>query len=115
MSIKKTIEALTKALLKGGKMDQALFESELAIYIEDWYESLQADQDEFVFAILEDCGQVAMTMIMKDKTIYANEDARQKLSDLWPETYAKNMQQMIPMMAEILADDVIFFTGINVV
>ncbi len=94
-------------------MNHMLYESEIEIHIEDWYKSIKADQDEFAFAILEDGDQIAMVIIMRDKTVYVNEAARQKLKELWPTTYNKNLHQMIPMMADILADGVIFFTGVK--
>ena len=68
MSKRSTIKTLAKALLHGGKMDCSLYESEMEMYIEDWHESLKADQDEIAFAILEDGGRVAMILILKEKT-----------------------------------------------
>ncbi len=96
-------------------MNHMLYEAEVEMYIEDWYQSLFADHDEFAFAILEESDQIAMAIIMRDKTVYVNEAARQKLTELWPTTYNNKLQQMIPMMADILADGVIFFTGVKTV
>ncbi len=115
MSKRKIVNTLTKALLHGGEMNHMLYESEVEMHIEDWYESIKEDQDEFAFAILEDGDQIAMVIIMRDKTVYVNEAARQKLTELWPTTYNNNLQQMIPMIADILADGVIFFTGVKTV
>ena len=115
MSKQGVIENLTKALLRGDGMDHSLYESELELYVEDWYESLEADQDEFGFAILEDSGRVAMVLVMRDETVYINEEAREKLEGIWPLVYEKNMKIMIPMMADVLAEGVIFFTGIKTI
>jgi len=112
---RKIVNTLTNALLHEGEMNHVLYESEAEMHIEDWYKSLKADQDEFAFAILEDGDQIAMVIIMRDKTVYVNEAARQKLAELWPTTYNNNLQQMIPMMADILANGVIFFTGVKTV
>lgn len=112
---RKIVNTLTKALLQEGEMNHMLYEAEVEMYIEDWYQSLFADHDEFAFAILEESDQIAMAIIMRDKTVYVNEAARQKLTELWPTTYNNKLQQMIPMMADILADGVIFFTGVKTV
>jgi len=46
---KRRIERLLReALLRGGKMELALYEYELEEHIEYWYEGLKADRDEFV-------------------------------------------------------------------
>jgi hypothetical protein len=106
---------LHTALLHDGKMEHALYEYELEEHIECWYEGLKADRDEFVFAVTENSGDVAMVLITKEKMVYTNEDAREKLSEFWPETYNANMKHLIPMMAEELAKGIICVNGVKVV
>ena len=106
---------LHKALLDDGKMEHVLYEYELEEHIECWYEGLKADCNEFVFAVTENSGDVAMVLITKEKTVYTNEDAREKLFEFWPETYDANMKHLIPMMAEDLANDIICVNGVKVV
>jgi hypothetical protein len=105
---------LHEALLQNGKMEHALYEFELEEHIEYWYEGLKADDNEFVFAVTENSGDVAMVLITQDKTIYINEDAREKLLALWPQAYKGNMKRLIPMMAEELANDILSVTGVTI-
>ena len=111
----KKIEALLKkALVKNGKMAQALYDYELAKHIDYWYDGLQRDHEKFVFAITENSGEVAMVLITQDKTIYVNEEARAKLMAEWPKTYATNIKLLIPSMARELANDILSVTGVKV-
>lgn len=115
MKSKQIAALLQKALIEGGKMEQSLYEYELEEHIDYWYDGLKADRDDFVFAVTENSGHVAMVMIMPDKTVFVNEVARAKLSEFWRSNYAVNMKQLIPMMAEELADDIIFVNGVKTV
>ena len=113
---KKQIEKhLRKALLQEGQMEQALYEFELEEHLDYWYEGLKADRDEFVFAVTEHSGDVAMVLITKEKTIYVNEEARAKLSQLWSKAYRGNITHLIPMMAEGLAQEIISVNGVKTV
>ena len=113
---KRKIEKLLReALLRGGKMELALYEYELEEHIEYWYEGLKADRDEFVFAVTENSGDVAMVLITREKTVFINEDARKKLLEFWPRTYNANMKKLIPMMARDLANDIISVNGVKTV
>ena len=109
---KKRIETLLRqALLQGGEMAHGLYEYELEEHIDYWYKGLKADRDEFVFVVTENSGDVAMLLIMADKTVYINEKAREKLSALWPGRYNINMARLIPMMAEQLANGILSVNG----
>jgi hypothetical protein len=110
---KEIANLLHDALLQGGKMEYALYEFELEENVEYWYEGLKTDRDEFVFAVTENSGDVAMVLIMEDKTIYINEDAREKLVELWPQAYTTNMELLIPVMAEELANDILAVSGVK--
>ena len=112
---KRIEEELRKALIQNGAMTKALFEYELAEYVDYWYEGLKADRNEFVFAVTENSGQTAMVLITKEKTVYINEIARDKLSKLWGNAYKSNMRRLIPVMAEELANDIIAVNGVYVV
>ena len=59
---KKIANLLRKALLQDGKMERSLYEYELKEHIDYWYEGLKADRDEFVFAVTENSGDVAMVL-----------------------------------------------------
>ena len=96
-------------------MEQALYEFELEEHLDYWYQGLLDDHNAFVFAVTAHSGDVAMVLIMPEKTIYVNEAAREKLAELWPETYRTNMKRLIPLMAEELAADIIAVNGVKVV
>ena len=112
---KRIEKLLRKALMQNGEMAEALYDYELAEHIDYWYEGLQADQNEFVFAVTENSGDTAMVLITKEKTVYINEIARDKLSKLWGNAYKSNMRRLIPVMAEELANDIIAVNGVYVV
>ena len=113
MRKKKSANLLRKALLQGGKMEHALYEHELEEHLDYWYEGLKTDRDEFVFAVTENSGDVAMVLITADKTVYLNEDAREQLLKEWPMAYKTNIKRLIPMMAEELANDIISVNGVK--
>ena len=115
MKKRKIANTLRKALLEDGKMERALYEYELEEHIDYWYEGLKSDRDQFVFAVTENSGDVAMVLITPDKTIYVNEEAREKLAKFWIKAYENNINQLIPMMAENLANDIISVTGVKMV
>lgn len=106
---------LRKALLENGEMHHALYEYELEEHIDYWYAGLKADKDEFVFVVTENTGHVAMALIMPDKTLYINEEARAKLNQFWPKTYHTNLTRLIPKMAADLAGGDIAVNGVKTV
>jgi hypothetical protein len=75
---KKIESLLRKALLEEGKMEYSLYEYELEEHVDYWYDGLKADRDDFVFAVTENSGHVAMVLILPDKTVLVNEAARTK-------------------------------------
>jgi hypothetical protein len=113
--MKKKIEILLRqALINNGKMEYALFEHELKENIDYWYKGLKRDKEELVFAITENRGHVAMVLITKNKDIYVNEDARALLAQQWEGgVYKKNMEILIPMMADDLANDILAVNGVK--
>lgn len=113
---KKRIEnLLRKALLQNGKMEYGLYEYELEEHIDYWYKGLQADRDEFVFVVTENRGHVAMLLITDKKNIYINEAARERLAEFWHKSYNINLERLIPMMAEELANDILSVNGVKTV
>ncbi len=110
---RKIAHLLNKALLQDGKMERALYDYELVEHIDYWYEGLKSDRDEFVFAVTENSGSVAMILITADKTVYINEEAREQLYKFWPNVYEQNLKRLIPMMAEELANDIISVNGVK--
>jgi len=66
---KVTATLLRKALLQDGKMAYSLYEYKLEEHIDYWYDGLKADQDDFVFAVTENSGYMAMVLIMPGAAI----------------------------------------------
>jgi hypothetical protein len=112
---KKIESLLRKALLEEGKMEYSLYEYELEEHVDYWYDGLKADRDDFVFAVTENSGHVAMVLILPDKTVLVNEAARTKLSEFWQNNYSTNLKRLIPMMAKELANDSLFVNGVKTV
>ena len=83
-SNKKRIKSnLENALIHDGKMVLRLYEHELKELISELKDSLNKDNDEYLFAVTENNNDVAMILIDKQEKIYINEDARNKLKTLW--------------------------------
>jgi hypothetical protein len=112
---KQIAHLLRLALVEGGQLHRSLYEYELEEHIDYWYAGLKADKDEFVFVVTENTGHVAMALIMPDKTLYINEEARAKLMEFWPQTYRTNLIRLIPKMAADLASGHIAVNGVKTV
>ena len=102
MTAKDIEKILQQTLLHDTAMQYGLYEYELEELLDELKLSLAADQDDYIFAVTENSGQVAMVLIEKSGQVHINEQAREKLRALWPATYASNMQQLIPAFAKQL-------------
>lgn len=114
MNKAKTIEKLlTQALLHNGKMEEALYHHELEEILGDLISSMNNDKDDYIFAVTENSGDIAMILIEKSKRVYINEDAKDKLKSLWPIAYESNIKQLIPMFAKQLSEGEIPINGVK--
>jgi hypothetical protein len=112
---KETIEKnLKKALLNDGALARKLFEYELEEHIGDYLLSKWADGDKYFFAVTERANDVAMLLIDEHDDIHINEDARTLLKELWRGAYRKNMEVLIPQIAEQLDEGYLFSAGVKV-
>jgi hypothetical protein len=113
---KRDIEKLLRAaLLENGPMAQALYEFEFADQIEYLKQSRVRDNEDYLMAITENRGHVAMILIDRSDTIYSNELAREKLKQLWPmPNYRKNLERFIPDFAQELANGELSITGVRI-
>jgi len=66
-----------------------------------------------LFAVNENSGDVAMVLILPDKSVYINEKAREKLIEMWTKAYDGNIKHLIPIMAKELANDSIAVNGVS--
>lgn len=98
---------LYQALLLDKKMDKALYEFDLKEHIEKWKQELQDDKDEFMFAITENSGNVAMVLITKRNSVFINEKALKKLKALFNAAYKQNIETLLPnIVADLLNDNI---------
>ena len=112
---KKTIEKnLNRALIANGPLIEALFEYELEEHIDEYRQSKREDGDKYFFAVTEHTNDVAMLLIDEHDNVHINEDARTLLRRLWRDAYKKNMQVLIPQMAEELDAGHLFIAGVKV-
>src|SRR5262245_38814114 len=75
--------------------------------------SLAADRDDYIFAVTENSGHVAMVLIEKSGHVYINEQAREKLQALWPVGYTSNMKKLIPACAQQLHQGELPINGVK--
>ena len=115
-SAKQIEKLLIQALLHDGEMDHGLYEYELAEQTVGMRESLIQDKDEYILAVTENAGSVAMLLLEANGTEYINEDARERLKTLWPEpAYSNNLIRLLPGIARDLSKGSIPLTGVKVV
>ncbi|MDM8555898.1 hypothetical protein QUF75_14290 [Desulfococcaceae bacterium HSG7] len=115
MTIKNIKNLLEQALISDGEMRHELYEYELEDLLDELTVSLIEDKNEFIFAVTEHSGDVAMVLVEKSKKIYINESARNRLKKLWRAAYSHNMKRMIPDFAKQLNDDTIPINGVNTI
>ena len=77
--------------------------------------SLAKDNNDYIFAVTENSGQVAMVLIEKSGQVHINERAREKLKALWPAAYESNMEKLIPAFAKQLNEGEIPINGVKTV
>lgn len=112
-SAKQIQRHLRQALVFDAPMSQALYENELAEHIEDFQQSLIDDQDEYLFAVIEDSGNVAMMLIERTGEIHMNEQAKAKLKEAWQSAYVSNLNKLLPIFAEQLDVGEIPYNGVK--
>ena len=96
-------------------MPYGLYEYELEELLDELTASLAADHDDYIFAVTENSGHVAMVLIEQAGHVYINEQARKKLQALWPRTYTRNMRHLIPVFARQLHHGELPINGVKTV
>ena len=95
-------------------MSKALYKFELQEHIDFWHKGVIRDNEDLVFVITENRGDVAMVLISRDKTVYINEDARRELARVWKLNYEKNIEMLLPAMVSELMDGYVAITGVKI-
>lgn len=117
MTSKSIRKALERALLHGGDMRQGLYELELEERVGYLASSMARDKDDYIFAVTEREGDIAMILMESGGQLHINEGARERLQALWrlPGVYERNMRRLIPAFARQLAAGEIPINGVKVV
>ena len=106
---------LQQTLLHDTAMQYGLYAYELEELLDELKASLAADQDDYLFAVTENSGHVAMVLIEKAGQVYINEQAREKLQALWSVAYTSNMKKLIPTFARQLHQGELPINGVKTV
>lgn len=115
MTVHTITRRLEEALLRNGPMRDELYAFELEGLVDDLKASMAQDQDEYIFAVTENNGDVAMVLVEQSGRVHINEQARTKLQALWPAAYERNMQRLIPAFAKQLHAGEIPINGVKTV
>ena len=115
MTAKKIERLLKRALIHDGAMQYELYRYELEELLDEWKSSMAEDKDDFIFAVTENSGYVAMVLIEKAGELHINEEARERLKALWPAAYESNMKKLIPAFAKQLKEGEIAVSGVKIV
>ncbi len=115
MTVKNITKLLERALLRDGDMHHELYKYELEEILDDLKSSMTHDKDDYIFAVTENSGHVAMVLIEQSGQVYVNEQARNKLKTLWPAAYDSNMKQLIPVFAKQLHRGELPINGVKTV
>ena len=115
MAKNSTKKLLQQALLHDGEMRHELYEYELEEMLDDLKSSMAQDKDDYIFAVTENGGDVAMVLIEKSGQVHINEEARERLKALWPAAYESNMKTLIPAFAAQLNGGEIPINGVKTV
>lgn len=107
------INLLRSALLESGPLSRIVYENALEDNIDRWHIGIQIDDENYLFAVAEMGGEIAMVLVESNKRLYINEAARQKLADLWTTAYRTNLENLIPIFAEDLADGALSVTAVR--
>ena len=115
MTAKNIEKILKQTLLHDEEMQYGLYEYELEELLDELKSSLAADQDDYIFAVTENSGHVAMVLIEKSGQVHINEQAKEKLQAFWPVAYKSNMQKLIPAFARQLHHGELPINGVKTV
>lgn len=109
----KMLYLLRDALLQGGYLSREVYENVLEDNVDRWHAGLQTTGGDFVFVVAERTEEIAMVLIESNKRLYINGAAREKLADLWSGTYENQLNYLLPLMAEDLAEGALSVTGVQ--
>lgn len=115
MTARNIEKLLEQTLLHDGAMQYGLYEYELEELLDELKSSLTEDKDDYIFAVTENSGHVAMVLIERSGQVHINEQAREKLQALWPAAYESNIKNLIPAFAKQLNEGELAINGVKTV
>ncbi len=115
MTARRIEKLLINALIYDGEMPYALYEYELEERLDQLKSSMAEDNDDFIFTVTENTGDVAMLLIEKSGQTHINEQAREWLKEFWSDAYESNMRMLIPDFAKKLSADTLPINGVRTV
>ena len=110
---KALLAILEHSLLNDGPLSDALFNEVLTEYADEVTESLHDDADDALICLVVEDGHVAMMLVEATGAILSNEQAREKLIQMWRSKYAQNIAQIIPIFASHLKQGMLAVAGIK--
>ena len=113
MTAQHIVKRLEQTLIHDEAMPYGLYQYELEEVLDELKSSLAHDNDDDIFAVTENSGHVAMVLIEKTGHVSINAQAREKLKTLWPTTYERHMQQLIPVLAKQLHEGALPINGVK--
>jgi hypothetical protein len=114
MTAKSIERALQDALIGNGPMKRELYEADLEESLDFLKASMAEDGDDYIFAITENKGDVAMVLVESSGEVHINEGARERLQAFWPRSYQSNIEMFIPSFADQLEEGEIPINGVKV-
>jgi hypothetical protein len=96
---------LTRALLHEEPMSHRLYKYELEEYVESWKASIDPKIHDMIIVLTENTGDVAMVMIMRDKTLFVNEDALTLIELIWGDDFELYIRYVIDDAVQELRED----------
>lgn len=101
------------ALLENGPLSRIVYETVLEDNVKRWQMNMKGSEESYLFAIAESDHEIAMVLIESNQRLYINEAAREKLAEVWFEGYAPSMENLIPLVAEDLAEGALSINAVR--
>ena len=113
MLVKRIAKLLENALLHDCPMAMRLYEFEFAEDLDKFRHYRTRDNDDFLFSVTENDGDVAMILLEKSGEFHINEQARGRLKELWLDAYESNLKMLIPSFAAQLVKHELPINGVK--
>lgn len=104
---------LALTLLHGATFSATLFDSVLAAYRDELRAALEPDEDDALLCLVVEGREVAIWLLETDGSEHANEAARQRLQQMWAESYSGNVRELIPGFVALLDQGMLAVGGVK--